>query len=185
MTLNATSVNLLCAAYFLYKGLLIIKLGWSSSFAVMACSMTKQQATVFPSLFSAFNIGTKFLWIFIPINGGRRLMITTKALVIVSFLSIVPAKLGWPRQALYFDSIALSMFISPLSSIILSIGSEYGRPLIESQTSKLMTWGVIGEGVLTLLCGSLMNMHINVYYYISVAIGFSLWLSSRQMLSEL
>lgn len=71
-------------------------------------------------------------------------MFTTKALVVVSLLSIVPAKLGWPQYALYFDSIALSLFISPLSSIILSIGSEYGRPLMASQTSKLMTWGVIG-----------------------------------------
>lgn len=97
----------------------------------------------------------KFLWIFIPVKGSNRLKLTTWLLLVASVISMVLAQMNYGIQALVFDSITMGVFMAPVSSLILSVGAEFGRPVTESQTSKIMTWGVIGEGVLTMLYGNL------------------------------
>lgn len=79
----------------------------------------------------------------------------------------------------------MGIFMSPICPLILSIGSEFGRPLTENQTSKIMTWGVIGEGVLTMLYGNLMEKNSNIYFYFSIFLCLALWYFSSCILDEL
>lgn len=129
---------------FIYLGLLIIKLVWSFSIAVMSYDYTKKQAIIFPSIYSVFNIICKFMWIFLPLKGTERFKLVTAMLLIGSFASLMLAKLGGLSISLYFDCIIMGIFMSPLSALITSISSDFGKPLTEMQASKIATWGVIG-----------------------------------------
>lgn len=60
--------------------------------------------------------------------------------------------------------------MSPIFSLIFSVSSEFGRPVTESQASKIVTWSVVGEGALTLICGSLMNISTSMYLYFSIGV---------------
>lgn len=60
--------------------------------------------------------------------------------------------------------------MSPIFSLIFAVCSEFGQTLTESQASKVVTWSVVGEGVLTFICGSLMNINISMYLYFSTVV---------------
>lgn len=79
----------------------------------------------------------------------------------------------------------MGIFMSPIGSQIMSIGSDFGRPVTERQASMIATWGFVGEGLLTMLCGSLMDISINIYFYLSAFLCLALGFSSHYVLAEL
>lgn len=121
----------------------VTKLALNPSYTVVAINHIKESATFFSFLYSILNIITKFVWIFVPIEGSKRLIFVVKMLVCVSVLSLLMKRLGLKDSSLSVDCIIMAIFMSPLSALIISISNEYQKPLTSKQASKIATWGVI------------------------------------------
>lgn len=88
--------------------------------------------------------------------------------------------IGYTQMACYVSAIIFGAALSSIYALVLTISSLYGFTLADYQTGNIVTFGILGEGFLTMSVGILMeNIHINMLFYGMIIMAFAMEILRR------
>lgn len=68
--------------------------------------------------------------------------------------------------------------MSSLFPLVISLSTEFGFALDESQMGNLVTCGVVAEGIITMCVGMLMDMiSIDILFYSLIMMSVCMWMA--------
>ena len=82
-----------------------------------------------------------------------------------AIVSLLLVKSGMVWLACTFSAVAFGVSMSSIFILIISLTNQFGLTLEEHQTSNIITCSVLGEGVLTMIVGLLMQNKLQAFFY--------------------
>ena len=82
-----------------------------------------------------------------------------------AIVSLLLVKSGMLWLGCTFSAVAFGVSMSSIFILIISLTNQFGLTLEEHQTSNIITCSVLGEGVLTMIVGLLMQNKLQAFFY--------------------
>ena len=112
---------LLQVMLFVYVGAGITFGGWISSYAVMAGVATKEEATLYSSIFWSLLTVSRFVFACLPFNSSLKLHFLVRACLAFGFGSLVLMWLDWRTAACLFSSVGYGVGLSSVFPLAISM----------------------------------------------------------------
>ena len=162
---------------FVYIGMEYDYAGWISSYATMADIASKQQATIYPLLFWGVLTLSRFAWSMVAAPTTWKMARALQATGVVVAVSIGLIAVGQAPLACYFSAVGFGVSMANLYPLVLSVCNEWGWRLNKHQANNIIAGGVVGEGVLTMLAGKMMEwFFLDMLFYCVLLMAALMWL---------
>lgn len=180
-------VNLLGLSLFLYVGLESAYGGWISSYAVLTGIYSKEQATIFPSIYWVSITALRLGMAFIKMGSADKLKCLLNINITTSIISVILVKaFGMISLACYFSSVLLGIAYSSMYPLILTLPTELNLDMLSSQTTKIITFAAMSEGILSMAVGYSMEMiSIDWLFYSLGIITVLYWVTMKMAFTQL
>ena len=140
---------------------------------------------MFPTLFWIFMTIFRFYLAFIKSSSSKKLKILIEFNVYSGIISLILIYFDLFKEACFISTFLFGLSMSVIYPIVFTFPIEEGLTLLDSQSSNIITAGVISQGILTSLVGYLMQrIHINVLF-VSLSVTAILMLVIRHFCLQL
>lgn len=126
----------------------------------------KEGATIYPTIFWTAMTLARLVIAFLPCSSSQKL----KSLILGSFfsgaISLILIYMNLLTLACYASAVLFGISLSSIYPLIFSFPLEQGFTLEDSQTTNIVTTGLISEGIMTALAGVLMHwLDLNMFFF--------------------
>ena len=168
---------LLVFILFLYIGMEYDYQGWISSYATISHVSSKEHATVFPMIFWVVMTLSRFGYSMLPGSSSQKMSQALIATVVCGVISLLFINMDWVLFTCYLSAVMFGLSMANMYPLTFSIPSEFGWRLNEHQANNIISGGVIGEGVLTMITGKLMDwLFIDMLFVFIIGVAVVMWL---------
>ena len=182
---------LICGLFMLLVGEETAFGGWVSSYAVINHIQNKEDATFYGSLFWVTVTLFRFIFLVLPGKPSKKSLVMYIISVFVAGSSLLFLHV-FPQQAsawVIYSSVGFGIAFSILFPLLLSTPKEFGIDLKPSDNSNFVIAASLGEGIVAVLTGYLMDWFgSDMLFYsilgVNVVVLIGHWIMVRELNKE-